>query len=342
MAEIDRIVQVTITRESSAINTASFNSVLILTEDQKFDERTRTYTDFDALASDFDSTDSAYIIGQRVFGQTGARPASVVVGRKEPEDAETWVEALDAVIDENNLWYALVAATHVQEDVMALAGAIQARKKIYGTSTQDPASLTSGLSDTGALLDAAGYNRTFIVYTPAADIQYPEAAWIGSQLAYTPGSNTWKFKQAAGITVGNPSDSGRANLRLKHINMLIDIAGLNQFVDGWMADGTWIDEIVFQDWLEARLKEGVFFRLANTLKVPYTNPGFTIIENEIRAVLSLAEANGGIDRGWTVTTPDVLSVPATQRAQRIAGTFRFRARLAGAVHSVIIEGVLTI
>lgn len=73
-----------------------------------------------------------------------------------------------------------------------------------------------------------------------------------------------------------------------------------------------------------------------------TNPGLAIIENEIRAVLSLAEANGGIDVGWRVTTPDVLDIPATLRAQRTAGTFVFRARLAGSIRKVIIEGFLSV
>ena len=67
-----------------------------------------------------------------------------------------------------------------------------------------------------------------------------------------------------------------------------------------------------------------------------------MIENEIRAVLSQAEANGGIDRGWTVSTPDVLSIPENLRAQRIAGAFVFRARLAGSVRRVRIEGFLSV
>ncbi len=73
-----------------------------------------------------------------------------------------------------------------------------------------------------------------------------------------------------------------------------------------------------------------------------TNPGLLKIENEIRSVLSQAEANGLIDRNWTVTTPDVLSIPENMRAQRIAGAFVFRARLAGSIRKVIINGFLSV
>jgi len=94
--------------------------------------------------------------------------------------------------------------------------------------------------------------------------------------------------------------------------------------------------------LYARLQEAVYFRLINSLKVPLTNPGLLIIENEIRSVLSQAEANGLIDRGWVVQTPDVLAIPENLRAQRIAGAFVFRARLAGSIRKVIINGFLSV
>lgn len=82
--------------------------------------------------------------------------------------------------------------------------------------------------------------------------------------------------------------------------------------------------------------------MINTLKIPMTNPGLLMIENEIRAVLAQAETNGLIDRGWTVSTPDVLSIPENMRAQRTAGVFVFRARLAGSIRRVQINGFLSV
>ncbi len=73
-----------------------------------------------------------------------------------------------------------------------------------------------------------------------------------------------------------------------------------------------------------------------------TDPGLIVVENEIRAVLSQAEANGLIDRGWTVQTPPVLSISPTLRAQRAAGVFVIRARLQGSVRFVDIEFYLSV
>jgi hypothetical protein len=426
MSELDQIVQILISRETTPIATASFQVPLILATFTNFSERARTYTDFDAIAADFDAGDAVYTIAQRIFGQSGARVPSVVVGRRQvdsvtitpvvannqtytvtingvphsytsdasatateiidgleaaigtvegitvtdntgsltvgvtnagdawsvssssnlsvaqAESAEDWVDALDAVTAANNTWYALVAETHVQADVQALAAAIQTRRKIYGTSTQNPAVPTSATNDIGSFLDAGSYGRTFVVYLPTADTEYPEAAWIGSQLAYTPGSNTWNFKRGALVTVSNLTDSQRVFLRSKNVNMFTEVAGVNIFQDGVMGDGLFIDEQIIVDWIYARMQEQIIFRLVNTLKVPFTDAGLLIIENEIRSVMSQGQANGAFDTGWTVTTPSVASIPQNLRAQRTAGTFLFRARLAGAVHKVLVEGYLTV
>lgn len=97
--------------------------------------------------------------------------------------------------------------------------------------------------------------------------------------------------------------------------------------------------MILVDWLRARIQEQIFYRLVNTKKIPFTDAGATMIENEIRSVLSQAEVNGGID-GYTVTAPRVLSIPEMQRNARVMGDFTFEARLAGAVSVVIIRGVV--
>lgn len=427
MAEIDNIIQITISRESAAVATASFNIPLILASFTNFSERARSYTDMDAVGEDFNSTDKAYILAQKEFGQSavGATPPSVVIGRRQVDSTtftpvvsdatdytvtvngtpytvtsgtaatataivtalkaaigtpagitlsgtatltvaptapgsawsvsasnnltavnlastETMADALDAISAVNSVWYAVVADTHVQAEVVALSDAVASRRKIFGTSSQDPAVITTGTTDVAAVLSAKSASRTYGVYLPTADTEYPEAAWMGAQLPYTPGSNDWDFKRLSGVTVSSLSDTARVNLRAKNMNMYTAVGGLNVMQDGNMFDGTPIDEIIGTDWLYARLQEQIYFRLVNTLKIPMTNPGLVIIENEIRSVLSQAEANGLIARGWTVTVPDVSEIPVTLRAARTAGVFQFRARLAGSIRKVIVNGFLSV
>lgn len=253
---------------------------------------------------------------------------------------ETWVEALEAAEAENNDWYALTAETHVDADILALAGAVEARRRIYGTSTQASAVPTTATNDIASQLFALNYDRTFLVYLPTADTQFPECVWIGSQLPEVPGSNDWDLKQGSGITVSSLSETQKTNLRNKSTNFYIRKAGVEVFQDGNMISGSPIDEVIFIDWVVARLEESVFFRMVNSKKIPFTRTGATIIESDIRGVLSQGVANQGIadDTPYTVQAPDVLAIPEVQRAQRIMGDFVIRFRLAGSVRKVIIRG----
>lgn len=425
------IVQITITKESTAIDTASFNIPLVLTDTVAFAERTRQYSSISAVASDFDSTTDVYKIATRLFGDGGSRPTYIIVGRRQAESVtysvtgvgviqtytitingetfsyavevgdtdvevaegiaaafsdapidgvtvvansgvvtisapqgdttlvvetsegfeqdsivsgEGWPEAIAAVEGETDVWYGVVATTHDPADVMAIAGAIQARRKIFGTSTQDPVALTMGDTDIGSQLSALNYDRTYWVYTPFADEDYPEAAWMGSQLPMTPGSNTWAFKQATGVRAARLSDTQKTNIRNKGGNVFTRRAGVEIFEDGVMADGTWIDETVSIDWWYARVQEAVFFRLVNSRKIPMTRAGASIIQAEIMSVNSLGVANGMIanDSPITVIAPDPLRMPPNMRAQRVLGDFVVRFRLASAVHKVLVDATISV
>lgn len=181
---------------------------------------------------------------------------------------ETYVEALDAVDDENDTWYALTLDSHDPTVVEDISDAIQAREKIFGTSSADPAAPTTATTDIGYILDAKNNNRTFGVYLPTADTEYPEAAWIGSQLAVTPGANDWDFKRANGVTRSVLSSTQKTNLNNKNWNFYTRKAGVDIFQNGDMFGGAYIDVTIGKDWLKARIQEGVFFRLINTLKIP--------------------------------------------------------------------------
>jgi len=426
--DLDDIIQISLSRESVAVATASFSIPLILAEFTNFAERTRTYNNITDVEVDFNEGEPVHEMAEQLFGQStvlGAVPPSLVVGRKQIENTvltpivanssvytvtvngtaysftsdasatadeitagleaaitatgvtvtdntgtltiapttpgdnwsvtvsanitkvdgpstEAWTDALAAVEVENDTWYALFSPTQVLADQDELAEAIRARRKIYGISSSDTNALTTATTDIGAILSARSEGRTFGVWSATSATEYPEAVWAGSQLAVTPGSNDWDFKRGVGATVSKLSPTQINNLKTKNWNYYIAKGGVNIFMNGNMFDGQPIDLTVGEDWLYARLQEQIYFRLINSLKVPMTNVGMTIIEGEIRSVLSQAEANGLIDSGWQVTAPDVLSISANQRAQRIAGTFVFRARFAGSVRKVLIQGYLSV
>lgn len=363
MAELDRIVEIQLTRSSTPVETASFQIPLVLATFTNFADRSRVYTDMDAVEDDFAVGSKVHTIATKLFGQTtvGAKPPSIVVGRRQvasvagsvatvtnsttytltiagpdsvtpttysfTSDAsatateivtglkaaftaapvtgitftdnlagtftlvpttpgskwsvrasslltlvdtatESYPDAKIAVSNENSTWYALVLDTHDASVVEAMSDVIQAERKIMGTSTADPVVITTGITDIAYKLSAKKADRTFGVYLPTADTEFPEAAWIGSQLAYVPGSNDWDKKRAVGVTRSNLNDTARVNLRNKKCNMYTKVAGVDIFQDGDTLGGSPIDELIVLDWIYARLQEGVYFRMINTLKIP--------------------------------------------------------------------------
>ena len=346
MAEIDNIVDVQISRETTQIDTASFDIPLILVKSvdataEDLVTRRNVYTDLEGVSAGEGIDSNAYQIASKLLGQD-LRPTKVLVGYVASD--ETYEACLMKVVEEDNQWFVLVCEDHTTATQLALASAIQGMRKIYGTSTQDIEVTGAIGEDIGSQLYNKNYNQTFIIYSANADTDFPEAAWIGGQIPEVAGSNTWTLKQGAAVTVDTLSDTQRANLRSKQVNMFTRVAGVSVFQDGVMADGSWIDEIIFIMWCEARIKEAIFFRLLNSKKVPMTRTGATIIENEIRSILNQGVRQGGIadDTPYYVEAPDPMQMNPNDRAKRALGDFKFEFRLAGAVHSVKVRGVATV
>lgn len=333
---LDEIVDVSISAETQTITTASFTIPLILAEFTDWtDSRTRTYNSLAEVKEDF-TTPLIITLATQVFSQD-LSPSKVVIGRKVP--AESWVAGLTAVDAENSTWFALVAGTHTAADVLAMAGYIATVNKVYFTSTQDATSLAVTTTDIGAQLKALAYDQTNVMYHNLADTYYPEAAWVGSQLTYTPGQNTWEFKTLEGVPPSVISSTGRTNLESKNMSYYITIGGVNLTQHSTMADGTFIDQKIIEFWTIARMQEAVFGMLVRKPKVPYTDAGFALVEAQMRSVLALGVTNLAYS-SFTITVPRVVDIPENQRLQRIAGDFLFDAVLQGAIHKVIIRGVV--
>ncbi len=428
MTTLTDIIQVSISRETSPVSRAGFNTPMFLATHSAFKERARVYTSLTAVAADFTSTSNVYKVAAKMFGQELV-PSKIVIGRRQIsqftvavntlsnstqytltindekytytsdtsataneiaaglEDAyavspitgitvvdnadgtltvtstvdwsfkmsanlvastapssETWVDALTAVEAENSDWFGLVAETHVDGDVLALAEAIEGRKKIYGVSSQDASIITASTTDLASKLKDKGFDKTFMIFSEKADTEFPEAALMAYQLQEQPGSNTWAYQDLTGVTVSKLSDTATVNLGNKNVISFEEIGGARATTEGKTVGGEYIDVMVFSMWLEARLRERIWFRLKNSKKIPYTKAGATIIEAEIRAQLTEGVRVGGLAESPTfqVYVPNVLDVSANLRAGRVFEGITFEARLAGAIHKVKISGTVTV
>lgn len=257
---------------------------------------------------------------------------------------ETWPAAIAAVQAVNDTWYALTIESHTDADILAVAGDIESKKKIYAYSSGDAAIKTTATTDIASQLKALSYDRTFGVYAPSADTEYPECALVGGQLQEQPGSNTWEYKTLSGVTVYKLTGTETTNINNKNISSYEVVGGVNVVVGGMVASKEWIDVMVFVDFLESRMRERIWSRLVNSKKLAYTSSGLSIIEAEIRAQLAEGIRVGGLDEvpAPQVFVPRVLDIAPNLRAQRIVEGITFSARLAGAISKVRLTGTVTV
>lgn len=248
MSVLDNIVQVNITRQTTQIDIAAFDIPLLLVEMDDDDvgfgtDRVRTYSSLADVATDLGVTHKGYLMTQKLLGGD-IKPATFKIGKvnKEVGDVETYVEALQACIDVDDTWYAVMAQDHSDQTIESLSDTIQAMRKLYFTSTASAdAPLQSVETDIGSKLKAKSNDRTVIMYSKTADTDYPECAWVGTQLVEIPGSNTWEYKRLAGVTVSKLTGTEINVLEGKGYNYYIEVKGANITRRGKTAQSEWVD-----------------------------------------------------------------------------------------------------
>ncbi len=247
--------------------------------------------------------------------------------------------ALTAIYNADPGFYAVAIDVDSAANVADVAAWALTNKRLFGASPQytNPADYTS----TANALRTADNDRAFSLITRDDPEAHPAAGWLGVILAKDPGKATTAFKSIAGLTTDAWTAANLTTLDTDNTNYYVETNAVPLTYPGKTHGGEWIDVTRDVDWLEARLAERLLALQVNNDKVPFTNAGISMVVNEVRGQLAEAEAAGVIDSGWEVTRPDVLDVSDANRIARNLTGVEFEARLAGAVHTVTINGRIT-
>lgn len=316
--------------------------------------RIRSYASLTGVADDFATTDLEYIAAEAAFSPS-PRPTEIKISRKN-SSGETWVEALNAIVLEDNAWYGLIVCEKYQTDVELIAGWTETKRKIFGIASNDAGIIAATTTDIAYHLQSNTYIRSFCIYHPDADGSvtdpFPDSAAFGKMFPYGPGKATWMFKPLTGVPATILTATQSANALGKNCNIYETIGGINMLREGTVGSGEYIDIIQSVDWLESRMAERIFSRLANSAKIPYTDAGIGTIEADVRAQLDEAISQGVLSantdpdkyggRKYSVTIPKVADISVVDRGNRLLPDIEFAATLAGAVHEVEIIGTVTV
>lgn len=293
----------------------------------------------DVLSAGWGEDTTMYAAARAAFSQN-PKPKEIYVLLRQKTDgvAEEITEAVKRALDVPG-WYGL-ALVDVEEDgeYDSVADLIETTEKIFGVCTAEKQS---------PLINRERM-RTFIIHSVDS---YANVAWMAKCFQFDPGSESWAYKTLAGIRPSELSNTEMRNLEDNGLNYYITCAGKNITRNGRMAAGEWIDVIRFRDWLKNQMQLKIYSLFVSSAKIPYTDAGITLVENQMEAVLKAGQRAGGIAEteydaddnpvhGYSVTVPKAADLSSQQRTSRVLTGAKFTARLTGAIHVVELIGSL--
>lgn len=354
---LSTIVNVQITRNTSASRRAEFGVPLFITATVPagFTERARIYNTLEDLADDgFATSDPAYKAASAYFSQNPS-VTELVIGRSDVGDAD-YAESLLSVAEENSDWYIVTADVHTEDDVLALAAAVEAMQKLYFVSTQDPIALevidgatATATPDIAKQVADLNYTRTAAFYHHTADTTFPECAFAGHNLPFLAGSSTWAYLQLNGVAQslnddGNPlTATQQNNLQARNCNYSVTEADITITREGKVASGEWIDIMRGVDALQDDMQKALFDLLINQKggKVPYDDNGLNQVRNVIDSSLRRFVTRRFIQENYTITIPKAIDIAFVDKQNRVLNNVTFEAFLVGAIHEINVLGNVT-
>lgn len=369
-ANLDRIARVDISLDTPISNDASFDNILILgpapmngTEKDipviGVYNSLNEITELGFLATG-DGADPIGVAARVAYSQS-PRPHEVyvaVVGEAiDPETEEAGPQSVTEVLNHAlsmDGWYCICPVGLDKEQVAEVIQWTETQNKICGYIEDNPDEpiVTTGL-----------YLRSYAFYPKVTEDQldndvpmenkYGMAVAIAVKaMHYHAGEETWALKPLATVTPSKLSSSFIKKLNDANVSHLITVASKNVTMGGKTNGGEWIDVIRFRDWLQNDMQVRVVNLLIVNPKIPYTDNGIGLVENQMLASLKDGQKYGGIapteydadgnaNQGYVTSVPLASELTSVQKNSRVLTDCKFSARLAGAIHLVEISGSLT-
>lgn len=230
----------------------------------------------------------------------------------------------------------------------------EASSKVFGWADSDKQILVAGTQNSFRRAKSQNLRNTLCVYDASANgNEYPEisilarAATVNFNVANS--ALILAFKKGPGVVTADLSPGQVAALQSVNGNAFISVGGNTMFWNGKMADGTWFDTVQGVEWLTQKVRLNVFnLFYTSTTKIPWTDTGVAMVNQQVTLALELARTNGliapGYDNegefypdGYKVISTD-LELLQSQKGSRIWEGTSFIAIGSGALQGAVITG----
>jgi len=242
---------------------------------------------------------------------------------------------LDAIRLADADWYGLAVASHSEAALRKAADWAEAQKVQFFAVSSDTKCMDSGdATDIASVLGGLSYKRSLCYFSLSDQSAFTDVAGPAERFPFDPGNGpgaggTYDAKTLRGVPADNLTPTQKANLRAKKYVIYETTAGINHTLDGWTPEGTFADQVRFEDWHNTRLQEKLFSAKKNAAggRLPMSKLGLAALEACARAQIQEGITAGGIDPGDgteenpgpRVTVPTVGAISQQDRAARHVG-----------------------
>lgn len=370
---LDDIVKCDIEIANPGSDDATFDSILLVVSAPdaegiaKLTKTTAISKADELLNYGYTVEDGAYLAASVAFSQSPSPGDVYVVVRKstipEAEEGDTETTEPTPVYEDirDTLARANREASFYGIHITDFKDAEDVRNAVSWTETQEKIFGFEYTDINNCPIKNFSYYRSFGKFSGLADgyegndkpaeNEYAALAIMAKCFGYQPGSETWNLKEEATIVPSRLTSDQKKTLEANNMNVNLRYASCNCNMGGKMLSGEWIDVIRFRDWLKNRMQFLVFGVLKANTKVPFEDSGIGAIQGAMEKALSEGQTHGGIAQtsfdaddneipGYVTSVPLASDLTEDQRKSRKLPNCRWRARLAGAIHLVEIDGTL--
>ena len=286
--------------------------------------------------------------------------------------ANSAADELNAIALEDDDWYVVTSDVKDSTYVESLAEEAAARFAVYAVSLAEADAYTGAATGTfKTLIEDNGYLDVYPIYHHQAETQFPEVAEWASALPRFELGITMANQSVDGFEVSKTADGENltatqiANLKANGINFYAKtkVSGstaaqrLNTVITtgkdggGRMASGEYAMNVVGKDAMQIEIEAAETELLTSQKfgRLTWDEDSFAKIRGRINKTLSFFANEDGwnliypkndIDSGFTVTTPALSTITASQRQSALLNSVQFEAYLKDAIHLVSITGNL--
>ena len=318
----------------------------------------KIYRDLDVVREDFPDVSGVpskiYRKVSQLFnqGKTTKAPGLFrkvkIVGFANPQTPADLIDDIESFRANDNEWNILLTDRDEDPYLEALIA--------YAESTEPTlAELLTGIEDNRKFYFGQTVNKDFVFEHARGAVIYVndleeegDAACVGNVAPFYPTRVTWKFKLPDGVSLANLTEGQKDALDENNINYVAKENGFNFLKEGVCTDGEFIDALLGADYIAKRIRDRVYTILTTEADVPYTDNGFALIGSGVVSALNDAVNNNIIATNpesgkgmFIVNIPTRAEATEEQSRSRVMPDITWEATIEGAVHRVVVRGVLT-